>query len=59
VKELRRRWRQQRTILDLMPLDEKILSFSNLWYKPALDSFVVYELKPDLRVRVVTAMKQP
>jgi hypothetical protein len=42
-----------------MPLDEKILSFSNLWYKPALDSFVVYELKPDLRVRVVTAMKQP
>ena len=53
------RSRQQRTILDLMPLDEKILSFSNLWYKPALDSFVVYELKPDLRVRVVTAMKQP
>ena len=39
-----------------MPLDEKILGFSNLWYQPALDSAVVRELEPDLRVRVVTAV---
>jgi hypothetical protein len=50
------RWRQKKTILDVMPLDAKILGFSNLWYKPALDSAVVHELEPDLRVRVVTAV---
>lgn len=50
------RWRQKKTILDVMPLDPKILGFSNLWYKPALDSAVVHELEPDLRVRVVTAV---
>jgi len=50
------RWRQKKTILDVMPLDEKILGFSNRWYKPAMDSSVVHELEPDLRVRVVTAV---
>jgi predicted nucleotidyltransferase len=37
-----------------MPLDAKILGFS--WYKPALDSAVVHELEPYLRIRVVTAV---
>lgn len=46
----------EETILDVMPLDAKILGFSNVWYKPALDSAVVHELEPDLRVRVVTAV---
>src|SRR5215470_12751778 len=32
------RWRQKKTILDIMPLDPKILGFSNRWYRPALDS---------------------
>ena len=39
-----------------MPLDEKILGFSNRWYKLAMDSAVVHELQADLRVRVVTAV---
>jgi hypothetical protein len=42
------RWRQQKTALDLMPLDEKILGFSNRWYKPAMDSAEEHELKPGL-----------
>jgi hypothetical protein len=50
------RWRQKNTILDVMPLDEKILGFSNRWYKPALDSAVVHELGRELRVRVVTGI---
>ena len=50
------RWRQKKTILDVMPLDANILGFSNLWYKPALESSVEHELEPDLRVRVVTAL---
>ena len=37
-------------------LDEKILGFSNRWYKPALDSTVLHELEPDMRVRVGTAV---
>lgn len=50
------RWRQKKTILDVMPLDEKILGFSNQWYKPAMDSAVAHELEPGLRIRVVTAV---
>ena len=50
------RWRQKKTILDIMPLDANILGFSNLWYKPALESSVEHELEPDLRVQVVTAV---
>lgn len=50
------RWRQQKTILDVMPLDEKILGFSNRWYKPAMDSAEGRELEPELRIRVVTAV---
>jgi hypothetical protein len=50
------RWRQKKTIFDVMPLDEKILGFSNRWYEPAMDSAVVHELEPNLRVRVVTAV---
>jgi len=50
------RWRQKKTVLDVMPLDAKILGFSNLWYKPALDSAVVHELEADLPIRVVTAV---
>jgi len=50
------RWRQKKTTLDVMPLDEKILGFSNRWYKPAMDTSVVHELKLDLRVRVVTGV---
>jgi hypothetical protein len=50
------RWRQQKTILDVMPLDEKILGFSNRWYKPAMDSAEGRELEPELHIRVVTAV---
>jgi len=50
------RWRHKKAILDVMPLDEKILGFYNRWYKPAMDSSVVHEVEPDLRVRVVTGV---
>jgi len=49
------RWRHGRIILDLMPLDEKILGFSNRWYRPALDSAEKRELE-GLRIRIVTAV---
>ncbi len=49
------RWVHPRTILDVMPLDEKILGFSNRWYRAAMKAAVVRRLSDDLEVRMVTA----
>jgi predicted nucleotidyltransferase len=49
------RWVQDDTVLDVMPLDEHILGFSNRWYRAAMDAAVVQELHGGLSVRVVTA----
>jgi hypothetical protein len=50
------RWRQKQTILDLLPLDEKILGFSNRWYKSAMEFAQDHQLGPGLRIRAVTAV---
>ena len=50
------RWRQKKTILDVMPLDEKILGFSNRWYRPAMKSAKERELEPGLSIRVVNSV---
>lgn len=50
------RWRQTKTILDIMPLDEKILGFSNRWYRPAMNTAEQRELEPDLGIRLVTSV---
>jgi hypothetical protein len=47
------RWRQQTTTLDVMPLDDKILGFSNTWYRPAMDHAEERELGKDLKIRLV------
>ena len=39
------RWRQETTVLDVMPLDAKILGFSNSWYRPAMDHAEERELE--------------
>ena len=49
------RWQHGHVKLDVMPLDEKILGFSNRWYVSAMASAQVHELEGDLRIRVVTA----
>jgi hypothetical protein len=38
-----------------MPLDPKILGFSNRWYKPAMKAAEILTLEPSLRVRRITA----
>ena len=38
-----------------MPLDEKILGFSNRWYKAAMGASVTRKLRDDLEIRMVTA----
>jgi hypothetical protein len=49
------RWVHQRTILDVMPLYEKILGFSNRWYKAAVESSITKRLSIKLEIRIVTA----
>ena len=42
-------------VLDVMPLDERILGFTNRWYRLALDTAVPVELAPDLVIRAISA----
>jgi len=49
------RWVHSGTILDVMPLDEKILGFSNRWYRDAMEAATTHQLSRDLEIRVVTA----
>jgi predicted nucleotidyltransferase len=48
------RWVCRGVTLDVMPLDEKILGFSNRWYRAAMESSVTHRLSDDLEIRIVT-----
>jgi hypothetical protein len=47
------RWRRDDLIVDVMPVDEQILGFSNRWYPTAIDSAQIREIAGH-NVRVVT-----
>jgi hypothetical protein len=49
------RWRINDVILDIMPTEEKILGFSNRWYKAAIMHAMEKQLDDIERIRVVTA----
>jgi hypothetical protein len=49
------RWVQGTTILDVMPLDEKVLGFSNRWYPAAIATATKIQLTPGLEIRVIAA----
>jgi hypothetical protein len=49
------RWIRDRTILDVMPLNEDILGFSNCWYKGAINSSTITRLSDDLEIRIISA----
>ncbi len=49
------RWVYGETVLDVMPLDEATLGFSNRWYKAAMDAAIKVRLAEDIEIRVVTA----
>jgi len=48
-------WVHSGTILDVMPLDERILGFSNRWYRAAMEAATMHQLFRGLEIRVVTA----
>ena len=49
------RWVREDCILDVMPLDDKILGFSNTWCPAALRSAEPHVLTPDLIIRRASA----
>jgi len=49
------RWQHSGLILDVMPLDAKILGFSNRWYLDALRTAAEVRLSGGLTLRVITA----
>jgi hypothetical protein len=48
------RWKHGEVRLDLMPLDEKILGFSNRWYRTAMQAANLFMLAPSIQIRIVT-----
>ena len=48
------RWLVDDMKLDVMPIAEKILGFTNRWYETAMDAATERELEKGLRIRVVT-----
>lgn len=48
------RWRVGEMILDVMPTNEKILGFSNQWYKPALKYAQTVQLDSKDKIKIVS-----
>lgn len=48
-------WVQQQVILDVMPLDENILGFSNRWYRTAMSASQTHRIAADLDIRIIPA----
>lgn len=49
------RWVNSGRILDVMPLDEHILGFSNRWYRASMEAAITHQIHRDLAIRVVSA----
>lgn len=49
------RWICGSLTLDVMPLDEKILGFSNRWYRDAMQTAGAVTISENLKVRAITA----
>ena len=54
-KPLACRWRHKGLILDVLPLDEKVLGYTNIWYQSALRFAQSLTLPSGLVIQVVTA----
>jgi hypothetical protein len=49
------RWVKQGTVLDVMPLDGKILGFTNRWYRHAIETACEWELSIGISIRVISS----
>lgn len=48
------RWIKEDTILDVMPLDEKTLGFTNLWYRAAMKTAEEFEFLSGLKIKIIS-----
>jgi predicted nucleotidyltransferase len=46
------RYKYHDIVIDIMPTDEHILGFTNIWYKDGLQNSVSYDLEDDLRIQI-------
>ena len=44
------RWVNSGRILDVMPLDEHILGFSNRWYRASMEAAITHQIHRDLEI---------
>ncbi|MEJ7862596.1 MAG: hypothetical protein WKF90_13280 [Pyrinomonadaceae bacterium] len=49
------RWVKGEIVLDVMPLDEKVLGFTNRWYEPAIKAAEKREILPGMTIKVISA----
>lgn len=49
------RWRKEDLVIDVMPLAESVLGFSNVWYGSAIKHRILHQLPSGLRVHHVDA----
>lgn len=49
------RWTRNDVLLDIMPVDQTILSFGNRWYIYAVESAQIVSLLPGLSIRLISA----
>ncbi len=50
------RWVKGETVLDVMPLDEKVLGFTNIWYQSAIETAETREILPGMTIKVISAL---
>jgi predicted nucleotidyltransferase len=46
------RYKYHDIIIDIMPTDERILSFTNIWYKDGLQNSISYDLDDNLTIQI-------
>lgn len=49
------RWDCDGILVDVMPVDESVLGFSNKWYKNALACSIIQSLSDSLRIKIISA----
>lgn len=49
------RWRHGDLILDVLPLREEVLGYTNRWYQGALDTAASFELRSGKTIQIITA----
>ena len=49
------RWDCDGVLIDIMPIDKKILGFSNKWYKEAIDHAISRTIKKSIDIKIISA----